>query len=96
MNRYGSVNGPCLWHRDLLTEVAILVDGAKFGPFCLGIISLQANQSIFDALVEMWWDTSNSFYFPCTREMTMTPYDFSMITGLSVGGDPIPFDLDLS
>ncbi|KAL7250874.1 hypothetical protein ACSBR1_012817 [Camellia fascicularis] len=27
--------------------------------------------------------------------MTMTPYDFSMITGLRVGGDSIPFDLDM-
>ncbi|KAL7223613.1 hypothetical protein ACSBR1_025133 [Camellia fascicularis] len=25
----------------------------------------------------------------------MTPYDFSMITGLRVGGDPIPFDIDM-
>ncbi|KAL7221028.1 hypothetical protein ACSBR1_023060 [Camellia fascicularis] len=27
--------------------------------------------------------------------MTMTPYDFAMITGLGVGGDPIPPDLDM-
>ncbi|KAL7248835.1 hypothetical protein ACSBR1_011085 [Camellia fascicularis] len=27
--------------------------------------------------------------------MTMTPYDFSMITGLGVGGDLIPLDLDM-
>ncbi|GMP55001.1 hypothetical protein CsSME_00019961 [Camellia sinensis var. sinensis] len=26
--------------------------------------------------------------------MTMTPYDFSMLTGIGVGGDPIPFDTD--
>ncbi|KAL7238700.1 hypothetical protein ACSBR2_004737 [Camellia fascicularis] len=25
----------------------------------------------------------------------MTPYDFTMITGLGVGGDPIPFDTDI-
>ena len=24
----------------------------------------------------------------------MTPYDFSMLTGIGVGGDPIPFDTD--
>ncbi|KAL7170266.1 hypothetical protein ACSBR2_035187 [Camellia fascicularis] len=27
--------------------------------------------------------------------MTMTPYDFSMLTGIGVGGDPIPFDTDM-
>ncbi|KAL7255829.1 hypothetical protein ACSBR1_009877 [Camellia fascicularis] len=27
--------------------------------------------------------------------MTMNPYDFSMITGLRVGGDPIPFNIDI-
>ncbi|GMQ05595.1 hypothetical protein CsSME_00050564 [Camellia sinensis var. sinensis] len=27
--------------------------------------------------------------------MTMTPYDFAMITGLGVGGDPIPFDTNM-
>lgn len=25
----------------------------------------------------------------------MTPYDFTMITGLDIGGDPIPFDTDM-
>ncbi|KAL7166306.1 hypothetical protein ACSBR2_037060 [Camellia fascicularis] len=27
--------------------------------------------------------------------MTMTPYDFAMITSLEVGGNPIPFDADM-
>ena len=25
----------------------------------------------------------------------MTPYDFSILTGIGVGGDPIPFDIDM-
>ena len=25
----------------------------------------------------------------------MTPYDFSMLTGIGVEGDPIPFDTDM-
>ena len=32
-------------------------------------------------LLEWWWDTTNSFHFPW-GEMTITPHDFSMITGL--------------
>ncbi|GMQ04312.1 hypothetical protein CsSME_00049769 [Camellia sinensis var. sinensis] len=27
--------------------------------------------------------------------MTMTPYHFSMLTGIRVGGDPIPFDTNM-
>ncbi|KAL7258440.1 hypothetical protein ACSBR1_004547 [Camellia fascicularis] len=33
--------------------------------------------------------------FSSTGKMTITPYDFSMITGLRIGGDPIPFDIDM-
>ena len=47
------------------------------------------------ALVERWWDTTNSFHFSATRDMTMTPYDFSMLTGLDVAGRPVPFDVDM-
>ncbi|KAL7212342.1 hypothetical protein ACSBR2_015094 [Camellia fascicularis] len=41
------------------------------------------------------WDTTNFFHFSSAGEMTMTSYDFSMITGLGVGGDLIPFDMDM-
>ena len=47
------------------------------------------------ALVERWWDTTNSFHFSATRDMTMTPYDFSMLTTLDVVGRPIPYDADM-
>ncbi|KAL7202214.1 hypothetical protein ACSBR1_033814 [Camellia fascicularis] len=43
--------------------------------------------------VERWWDTTNSFHFSSAGEMTITPYDFSMLIGLRVGvGDSILFD----
>ncbi|KAL7164648.1 hypothetical protein ACSBR2_040529 [Camellia fascicularis] len=47
------------------------------------------------ALVERWWDTTNSFHFSTVGEMTLTPYDFAMLTGLEVGSDPISFDIDV-
>ncbi|KAI8530045.1 hypothetical protein RHMOL_Rhmol11G0024000 [Rhododendron molle] len=43
------------------------------------------------ALAERWWDTTNTFHFRF-GEMTVTPLDFAAITGLRVGGEPIPFD----
>ncbi|KAI8014106.1 Aspartic proteinase nepenthesin-2, partial [Camellia lanceoleosa] len=42
-----------------------------------------------------WWDTTNSFHFSATGDMTMTPLDFAMITGLDLGGGPIPYDEDM-
>ncbi|KAL7193085.1 hypothetical protein ACSBR2_024825 [Camellia fascicularis] len=57
---------------------------------------MKAKPLLYSALVERWWDTTNSFHFSLTREMTMTPYDFSMLTVLWVGvGNPILFDLDM-
>ncbi len=43
------------------------------------------------ALAERWWDSTNTFHLKF-GEMTITPLDFAAITGLRVGGDPIPFD----
>ena len=47
------------------------------------------------ALVERWWDTTNSFHFSSARDMTMTPFDFAVLTGLDVGGWAIPYDEDM-
>ncbi|KAL7258257.1 hypothetical protein ACSBR1_004389 [Camellia fascicularis] len=60
-----------------------------------GLMRVITNRPLLGTLVERWWDTTNSFHFPTTRKMTMTPYDFTMITSLGVGGDPIPFDIDM-
>ncbi|KAL7160828.1 hypothetical protein ACSBR2_041470 [Camellia fascicularis] len=59
--------------------------------------TMRAESWLYGALVERWWDTIDSFHFSSTREMTLTPYDFSMLTGLQVGvGDPVPFDPDMA
>lgn len=39
----------------------------------------------------MWRDTTNTFHFSL-GEMIVTLLDFTAITGLRVGGEPIPFD----
>ncbi|KAI8567969.1 hypothetical protein RHMOL_Rhmol02G0162700 [Rhododendron molle] len=48
-------------------------------------------EAVVRALPERWWDMTNSFHFPF-GEMTVTPLDFSAITSLRVGGDPIPYN----
>ncbi|KAL7207329.1 hypothetical protein ACSBR1_029314 [Camellia fascicularis] len=72
-----------------------MVDEAGFGLFCSGLSRHLASWALLGSLVEWWWDTTNSFHFSSTEEMEMTPYNFSMITGLRAGGDPIPFDMDM-
>ncbi|GMP81534.1 hypothetical protein CsSME_00036210 [Camellia sinensis var. sinensis] len=79
---YGSISSPQCWCERLPTEVRTLVDADGFGPFCSRLIQMRVESWLYGALVERWWDTTSSFHFSSTREMTLTPYDFSMLTGL--------------
>ncbi|XP_028074674.1 protein MAIN-LIKE 2-like isoform X2 [Camellia sinensis] len=83
------------WYTELPDDVRQLVDEAGFGPFCTGLSCLAASRTLLGALVERWWDTTNSFHFSATGDMTMTPYDFAMLTGLDAGGQSIPYDSDM-
>ena len=71
------------------------MDQAGFGTFCRGLSQLTACRPLLAALAERWWDTTDSFHLSAAGDMTMTPYDFSVLTGIGVGGDPIPFDTDM-
>ncbi|KAI8014400.1 Protein MAIN-LIKE 2, partial [Camellia lanceoleosa] len=83
------------WYAELPDAVRHIVDQAGFGAFCRGLSRLTTCRPLLAALVERWWDITNSFHLSATGDMTMTPYDFSMLTGIGVGGDPIPFDIDM-
>ncbi|GMP83659.1 hypothetical protein CsSME_00037488 [Camellia sinensis var. sinensis] len=83
------------WYMELPDTVRHIVDQAGFGAFCRGLSRLTASRPLIAALVERWWDTTDSFHFSVAGDMTMTPYDFSMLTGIRVGGHPIPFDTDM-
>ncbi|KDP35673.1 hypothetical protein JCGZ_09111 [Jatropha curcas] len=41
-------------------------------------------KDLLGALAERWWDTTNTFHFPW-GEITMTPTDFSVISGIPFG-----------
>ncbi|CAL5375291.1 unnamed protein product [Camellia sinensis] len=83
------------WYMELADAVRHIVDEAGFDLFCAGLSRHPASRTFLGALVERWWDTTNSFHFSAIEDMTMTPYDFSMLTGLEVGGRPIPYDADI-
>ncbi|XP_028125125.1 protein MAINTENANCE OF MERISTEMS-like [Camellia sinensis] len=80
---------------ELPDAVRHIVDQASFGVFCMGLSRLTASRPLLGALVERWWDTTDFFHLSAAGEMTMTPFDFSMLTGIRVEGDPIPFDIDM-
>ncbi|GMP65731.1 hypothetical protein CsSME_00026409 [Camellia sinensis var. sinensis] len=61
------------WYMDLPIGVRQIVDEAGFGLFCIGLSRLIR-----------WRDTTNSFHFSTIGDMTMTPYDFAMLTGIEV------------
>ncbi|GMP74504.1 hypothetical protein CsSME_00031909 [Camellia sinensis var. sinensis] len=83
------------WYMELPDAVRHIVDEAGFGAFCVGLSRLTTSWPLLGALVERWWDTTDSFHFSTTGEMTMTSFDFSMLTGIGVGGHPIPYDTDM-
>ncbi|XP_021760140.1 uncharacterized protein LOC110724967 [Chenopodium quinoa] len=50
--------------------------------------SQPASSAFLRELLEIWWDSTNTFHFPW-GEMTVTPFDFSMIMGFPFGGEPV-------
>ncbi|GMP95522.1 hypothetical protein CsSME_00044540 [Camellia sinensis var. sinensis] len=83
------------WYGKLPARVRDIVNEVGFGLFCSSLSRVIASHPLLGALVERWWDTTNSLHLSTSGEMMMTPYDFAMITGLGVGGNPIPLDLDM-
>ena len=83
------------WYMELPDGGRHIVDQAGFGAFCRGLSRLTASRPLLAAVVERWWATADSFYLSITGDMTMTPYDFTMLTGIGVGGDLTPFDTEM-
>ncbi|KAI8571967.1 hypothetical protein RHMOL_Rhmol01G0162100 [Rhododendron molle] len=75
-------------------KVRQLVDAAGFGEFIRTLTPGRNDHAVVVALAERWRDTTNTFHLP-PGEMTVMPTDFVVITGLRVGGEPIPFDSDI-
>lgn len=55
---------------------------------------MKNDHAVLTTLGERWQDTSNTFHF-LIGEMTVNPLDVVAITGLTVGGKPILFDLGI-
>ncbi|KAI8559656.1 hypothetical protein RHMOL_Rhmol04G0190200 [Rhododendron molle] len=82
------------YFKALSKRVRELVVEAGFGRFIQLLTSVRVDRAVLTALTERRWDTTNTFHLRF-REMTVTPLDFAAITGLRVGGEPIPYDQSL-
>lgn len=82
---HGAINPLVTWYKDLPALVKANVHAAGFGHFMQILPSFRGKTSVIVGLAERLWDTTNTFHLPL-REMKMTPQDFSMITGLKIGG----------
>lgn len=83
------------WYARLPQNVKDKIVAAGFGEFvkCL-VPSGRRDRKLLIALAERWWDTTHTFHFDNIGEMTMTPKDFSAITGIPVSGKPLEYDMD--
>ena len=78
------------WYSKLNTSSREMVSKAGFEPLINGLsISKVMDIGLIQSLAHNWWDSTHTFHFQRVGEMTMTPMDFSAITGLRVKGIPL-------
>ncbi|KAK9996886.1 hypothetical protein SO802_021572 [Lithocarpus litseifolius] len=77
----------------LSPSIKNVINEAGFGTFFKALSNHETDEykdfQLLLALAECFWDTTYTFHFPNIGEVMLTPYDFSIITGLSLGGERI-------
>ena len=77
----------------LSPDIRNIINDASFGTFFEDLL----NQDIYEykdlqlllALSERFWDTTCTFHFLGIGELMLTPYNFSVITSIRLGGERI-------
>ena len=69
------------WWQELPHSVRDIINNTVFRDFITTLSTRKVDKVGIIALAERWWDTTNTFHLPL-GEVTMTPYDFFMLTGL--------------
>ena len=69
------------------------INDAGFEKFFEALLNQETHEykdlQLLLALSERFWDNMCTFHFTGIGEITLTPYDFSIITGLRLGGERI-------
>ena len=77
----------------LSPNIKNIINELGFGTFFETLLNQETHEykdlQFLLALAERFWDTTCTFHFPGIGEVMLTPYDFSVITGLRLGGERI-------
>ncbi|KAK9984331.1 hypothetical protein SO802_033856 [Lithocarpus litseifolius] len=77
----------------LSPDIKNIVDEAGFQTFFQDLLNQDTHEykdlQLLLGLSEWFWDTICIFHFPSVGEVMLTPYDFSVITGLRLGRERI-------
>ena len=77
----------------LSPSIKNIINGAVFGTFFKALFNQETHEykdlQLLLALTKCFWDTTCTFHFPGIREAMLTPYNFSVNTGLRLGGERI-------
>ena len=87
----GSTNKVVEWYNLLVPKSRAYIWEAGFKPILSLLLEKSASATLVKCLIKRWWDTTHTFHI-AEREMTMTPYDFHYMTGLSFEGAIINLD----
>ena len=70
-----------------------IINDVGFGTFFEALLNQGTHEykdlQLLLALAKCFWDTTCTFHFPSIGEVMLTPYDFSIITSLRLGGERI-------
>ena len=75
-------------------RVAEIVARTGFADFLRLDLYRPGYLGLLRALAERWWDTTNTFHFPC-GEMTVTPAELSLLTGARFGSRQLVYYEDV-
>ena len=77
----------------LSPSIKNIINEVGFGTFFEALLNHETHEykdlQLFLALAEHFWDTTCTFHFLGIREVVLTPYDYSVIIGLRLGGKSI-------
>ena len=87
----GSTNKVAEWYNPLVPKTRAYIWEVGFEPI-IGLLPERfASATLVKWLIERWWDTTHTFHI-AKWKMTVTPYDFYRMTGLSSEGAIISLD----
>ena len=77
----------------LSPHIKNIINEVGFGTYFADLLNQETHEykdlQLLLALADCFWDTTCTFHFLGIGEVMLTPYDFSIITGLRLGGERI-------